>query len=72
MALIALDRALAADGLEGRVILQVHDEVLIEVPPAEHDRLAALVPNVMADAADLSVPLTVNLSFGQSWADAKG
>ena len=57
--------------LESRIILQVHDEVLVELPPQEHDRAAALTAEVMAGAAELRVPLAVNLSFGATWADAK-
>jgi DNA polymerase-1 len=71
VALIDLDRALAERGAESRVVLQVHDEVILEVPAIEHDDAAALTSQVMHDAADLRVPLEVNLSFGTSWADAK-
>jgi DNA polymerase-1 len=53
-------------------VLQVHDEVIVEVPPDEHDRAAELTLDAMAGAADLRVPLEVNLSFGPTWADAKG
>ena len=58
--------------MDSRLILQVHDEVLLEVPPDEHDAAAELVVDGMAGAAELSVPLEVNLSFGPTWADAKG
>ena len=71
VALVNLDRALEAPGIKSRLILQVHDEVILEVPPEEKDAMAALVRQVMADAADLSVPLEVNLSFGDSWESAK-
>ena len=71
VALVNLDRALEADGVRSRLILQVHDEVILEVPPEEKDDMADLVRTVMADAADLSVPLEVNLSFGDSWESAK-
>ncbi len=67
-----LDERLATDGLGSRLILQVHDEVLLEVPPAEVDGAGALVVEVMAGAAALCVPLEVNLSIGPSWAAAKG
>jgi DNA polymerase-1 len=56
-------------------VLQVHDEVLVEVPEDEHDAVGALVPDVMAGvaaAADLIVPLEVSASWGTTWADAKG
>ena len=57
---------------DSRPILQVHEEVLLDVPPAEHDAAAKLVVEAMAGAVDLSVPLEVNLAFGDTWADAKG
>ena len=71
VALVRLDDALARESLESRIVLQVHDEVLLEVPPAEHDHVAELTAAVMAGAADLRVPLAVNLAFGATWADAK-
>lgn len=72
IALIHLDGRLRDEGYASTLILQVHDEVLLEVPPAEHDAVAALTHDVMVGAADLSVPLEVHLSFGANWADAKG
>nr|MBA2625432.1 DNA polymerase I [Acidimicrobiia bacterium] len=71
VALVALDRALEARGGPSRVILQVHDEVILEVPGAELDEVAEVVRTTLASACDLSVPLEVNLSSGHSWADAK-
>ena len=58
--------------MESRLVLQVHDEVILEVPPPEHDAAAALVRQQMAEAFSLRVPLEVNLAFGANWADAKG
>jgi DNA polymerase I len=72
VALVRLDGALVDEGLESRVILQVHDEVLVDVPPHERDKAAALTTEAMMGAAQLRVPLEVNLSFGSTWADAKG
>ncbi|HEV2809233.1 MAG TPA: DNA polymerase I [Acidimicrobiales bacterium] len=72
VALVALDGRLEAEGARSRLVLQVHDEVILEVPPDEHDAMAELVSETMAGACDLSVPMEVNLSFGTSWADAKG
>ena len=69
---VRLDAERAAEALQSRLILQVHDEVLLEVPPDEVDHVGKLVVEVMAGAADLRVPLAVNLSIGDSWADAKG
>jgi DNA polymerase-1 len=71
VALVRLDTALEGEQLESRLILQVHDEVLLEVPPDEHDHAAELTTSVMAGAAELRVPLAVNLAFGATWADAK-
>jgi DNA polymerase-1 len=52
-------------------VLQVHDEVILEVPPDEEEAATKAVVEAMRGAADLSVPLEVNLSWGRSWADAK-
>ena len=75
VALVRLDVALEEKRLASRVILQVHDEVIVEVPLEEVEPVGDLVPTVMsgvADAADLAVPLKVSASWGDSWADAKG
>lgn len=71
VSLIRLDQALAERNAKSRVVLQVHDEVVLEVPPEEKDEIGAVTLEVMRGAAELSVPLEVNLSFGASWADAK-
>jgi len=70
VALVRLDAAL--DTSPSRLILQVHDEVLVEVPPSEWDGTEALVLEALSGAFDLRVPLEVNLSRGHSWAEAKG
>ena len=71
VALVRLDHELRQAGGESRLILQVHDEVLVEVPPDHREAAAALVVDTMAGAFELRVPLEVNLAFGPSWADAK-
>jgi DNA polymerase I len=71
VALVRLDRALEEGGHQSRIILQVHDEVLLEVPPEEHALAAELTLEAMRGACELRVPLEVNLAFGPSWADAK-
>ncbi len=71
VALVRLDARLAADGLRSRLVLQVHDEVIVEVPPEEQEAAEAAVNTAMAGAAELRVPLTVNLSSGTTWAAAK-
>jgi DNA polymerase-1 len=72
VALVRIDGRLEEEQLASRLILQVHDEVILEVPPAERDRASGLVLAEMSGAATLSVPLAVNLSWGSTWADAKG
>ena len=75
VALVHLDAALEERRLRSRLVLQVHDEVLVEVPHEEGDAVGALVPEVMAavaSEADLAVPLEVSSSWGTSWAEAKG
>ncbi len=71
VALIDLDRELQQRVLGSRLVLQVHDEVILEVPPVEKELVAEITLSVMRDAAELRVPLEVNLSFGESWAEAK-
>ncbi len=71
VALVHVDGAIRREGLGSRLILQVHDEVLLEVPPAEHDTAAEMVRREMGAAFDLAVPLEVNLATGPTWADAK-
>src|SRR5207244_8832677 len=61
IALIRLDRALEDGGHRSRIILQVHDEVLLEVPPEEHAHAAELTLEAMQGACELRVPLEVNL-----------
>jgi DNA polymerase I len=72
VALVRIQGALEDAGMTSRLILQVHDEVLLDVPASERDPAAELVVGAMAGAADLRVPLEVNLAFGPTWADAKG
>ena len=72
VALVRLDAAIAERGLDSNLILQVHDEVLVEVPDGELDAATDAVLFAMSGAFDLRVPLEVNLSHGSSWAAAKG
>ena len=72
VALVRLDHALEDGGFASRLVLQVHDEVLVEVPDGEHDAVGPLTVATLRGAADLRVPLEVNLSSGPTWADAKG
>jgi DNA polymerase I len=71
LAMIDLDRALDAGGFESRIVLTVHDELVLEVPLAERERVEPVVREVMEAAAELRVPLVVDLGFGPNWAQAK-
>jgi DNA polymerase-1 len=71
VALVHLDAALEAGDHQSRIILQVHDEIVLEVPPAELDAVRTVVLDAMQGAFSLRVPLEVNLAVGHSWAAAK-
>jgi DNA polymerase I len=71
LAIVRLDQALENEGLQSRLILQVHDEVILEVPDDERDRAQELTLDAMHGAASLNVPLDVNVSWGRSWAEGK-
>ncbi|HCU96080.1 MAG TPA: DNA polymerase I, partial [Actinobacteria bacterium] len=70
VAMLGVDRALRAQGLRSRMLLQVHDELLFEVAPGELDELRGLVTETMCGAFPLDVPLEVSIGTGQSWAEA--
>jgi len=67
VAMLRVDRAVAEQGLASRMLLQVHDELVLEVAPGEEEALEALVRAEMASAADLTVPLDVSVGTGASW-----
>ena len=71
IALVRLDEGLESGGFGSDLVLQVHDEVLVDVVPDESDAVAALTEEAMTGAADLDVPLKVAMAWGTSWADAK-
>ena len=69
-AMLRVDRALAARALQAKMLLQVHDELVLEAPPAELDSVGPLLVEEMKGAADLAVPLEVELGHGDTWAAA--
>jgi len=71
MAMVAVDRAMTAERLASRMVLQVHDELVFEVTPGEGERLAGLVRREMAGVYPLRVPLEVSMATGRSWAEAQ-
>jgi DNA polymerase-1 len=72
LALIRLDQGLERGNFASDLVLQVHDEVLVDVVPDEADEVAALTEEALTGAAELSVPLKVAMAWGSSWAEAKG
>ena len=70
LAMLATDQKLAGAALTSRVLLQVHDELILEVAKGEEERVREIVTNAMGHAMDLSVPLTVSIGVGRSWFDA--
>ena len=64
-------RRLKAEGLSAKLILQVHDELLIETPEAEKETVAELLEKEMVQAADLAVALVADVHTGHSWYEAK-
>jgi DNA polymerase-1 len=67
VAMLRVERAIAEEGLRSRMLLQVHDELILEVAPGERTQLEELVRREMCGAAQLSVPLEVSVGFGASW-----
>jgi DNA polymerase-1 len=67
IAMIRLDEALRAGGFRSRLLLSVHDELLVEAPRDEVDRLVPVMRSTMEGALPLSVALTVDVKVGDSW-----
>ncbi len=72
LAMIRVRNALAHQGLTGRLVLQVHDELIVECPDDEVEAVKALLTREMTGVAELKVPLVADANAGQSWGEAKG
>jgi DNA polymerase-1 len=70
LAMIQVQQSLEDRGLRSRLVLQVHDELVLEVPEAEIEALRALLPEKMENVAQLSVPLIVDVGVGDNWDEA--
>ncbi|MBC6451164.1 DNA polymerase I [Actinokineospora sp. HBU206404] len=70
VAMLHVQRELVATGLRSRMLLQVHDELVLDVAPGEHEAVEALVRKEMGSAYELRVPLDVSVGFGRSWNEA--
>ena len=71
IAMIKVHNRLRTEGLESRLILQVHDELLIEAREGEEERVKAILRDEMENAVSLSVPMSIDINVGKSWYDAK-
>lgn len=71
IAMVRLDRELRRQGLAARLILQVHDELIVEAPLAEAERVKELMRRIMENVVELKVPLLVDIDQGDSWYNCK-
>ena len=69
LGMIRTDQALRESGMAARLLLQVHDELVLEAPREEVEPLAALLREAMGGAAELVVPLDVDVKVGDNWRD---
>ena len=72
LAMVAVWKRLKAEGLQARLVLQVHDELIVECPEAEAEQAAKLLAEEMENVVTLSVPLTADAHWGGNWLEAKG
>ncbi len=70
-AMIDLDHRMKQEKLQAKLLLQVHDELILEAPEDEIETLKEIVPEMMEKTVEISVPLKVDYSYGESWFDAK-
>jgi DNA polymerase-1 len=70
VAMIDIDRAVTGRGLGGRMILQVHDELVFDIPPDEREEWERIVRSCMESAVELEVPLIVDIGTGRNWLEA--
>ena len=70
--MVRVDERLRREGLAARLILQVHDELIVEAPAYESMQVAMLLQEEMENAVKLTVPLTAEASMGETWYEAKG
>jgi DNA polymerase-1 len=71
LAMIRIDEILRVEKYDARMLLQVHDELVFECPPAETERVAQMVKREMENVRKLDIPLTVDVGVGDNWRDAK-
>lgn len=71
LAMLNVYRAINKSGLKSKLILQVHDELILDVPKEELSRVEQLLKENMEDVVKLEVPLKINISYGENWEEAK-
>jgi DNA polymerase-1 len=71
LAMVAVWKRLRTEGLQARLVLQVHDELIVECPEAEAETVARLLAEEMEGVAEWSVPLTADAHWGRNWLEAK-
>ena len=71
VAMVKLFKVMAERKLKSKMLLQVHDELLFEVPAEELDEMRRLVPEIMSNAVELSIPVKVDIKVGPNWAEMK-
>ena len=69
VAMINLDREMEKRQLRSKMLLQVHDELIFEVPETEREEMHQLVPKIMSTALELSVPIKVDIKAGKNWGE---
>ena len=72
LAMIRVRDAIRAEGLKAQLILQVHDELIVECPEEEAERVKALLTREMVGVVDYTVPMKADSAAGKSWGEAKG
>jgi DNA polymerase-1 len=68
--MIAVQRWLETSGVKSKLIMQVHDELVLEVPDAELEEVCVKVPHLMSSVAELNAPLLAELGSGANWEEA--
>ena len=72
IAMVRVDRRLKRENMRARLILQVHDELIVEAPEDEAEQAARILTEEMEGAVSLTVPMVAEASVGKTWYDAKG
>jgi DNA polymerase-1 len=71
LAMIAAHRKLKKAGVRSRILLQVHDELVLEVVEEELEQVSSILRETMEQIVELSVPLSIDINYGRNWAEAK-